>query len=184
MKIAIAGAGGLGSNIAHNLVREGIKELFICDFDTIEKSNLNRQFYFEDQIGQYKVDALKTNLSRIDSTCKIHTKVVKVEQENLKELFDAYDIVIEAFDKAEYKRLFVTEYLNTDKLVICASGIADFDLETIKIKKFGKNCIVVGDFTKDINQFKTHATKVSCISAMMANLVLKEGKFYEKHTRS
>ena len=46
MKIGIAGAGGLGSNVAVHLVRSGISSLKICDFDVIENSNLNRQFYF------------------------------------------------------------------------------------------------------------------------------------------
>ncbi len=45
MRIGIAGAGGLGSNVAVNLVRTGITSIKIVDFDEIEESNLNRQFY-------------------------------------------------------------------------------------------------------------------------------------------
>ena len=43
-RIGIAGAGGLGSNCAHNLVRSGFKKFTIVDFDTITPSNLDRQF--------------------------------------------------------------------------------------------------------------------------------------------
>ena len=43
MKIGIAGAGGIGSNVAVHLVRSGVESIKIADFDTIEKSNLNRQ---------------------------------------------------------------------------------------------------------------------------------------------
>ena len=49
MKIGIAGTGGIGSNVAMHLVRSGITNLKFGDFDRIEKSNLNRQFYFEEQ---------------------------------------------------------------------------------------------------------------------------------------
>ena len=59
--IGIGGAGGLGSNVAVNLVRSGITDIKIADFDVIEQSNLNRQFYFRDQIGQNKVNALYEN---------------------------------------------------------------------------------------------------------------------------
>ena len=56
--VGIAGVGGLGSNIAVSLARLGIGNLIIADFDVVEPSNLNRQYYFADQIGMYKVDAL------------------------------------------------------------------------------------------------------------------------------
>ncbi len=58
MKIGIAGAGGIGSNVAANLVRSGVSCLKIIDFDRIEPSNLNRQFYFQDQVGCLKVSAV------------------------------------------------------------------------------------------------------------------------------
>lgn len=48
VKVGIAGAGGLGSNCAFNLVRSGFSDFVICDFDIVEPSNLNRQFYFAD----------------------------------------------------------------------------------------------------------------------------------------
>jgi molybdopterin/thiamine biosynthesis adenylyltransferase len=59
MKIGIAGAGGIGSNVAVHLVRSGVESIKIADFDRIEKSNLNRQFYFYDQIGMYKSEAVE-----------------------------------------------------------------------------------------------------------------------------
>ena len=52
MKVGIAGVGGIGSNVAMNLVRSGVLHLKIVDFDSVETSNLNRQFYFADQIGR------------------------------------------------------------------------------------------------------------------------------------
>jgi len=50
-RIGIAGAGGLGSNCAAALARSGVGTLVIADFDIVEELNLNRQYYFSDQIG-------------------------------------------------------------------------------------------------------------------------------------
>ena len=45
-RVGLAGAGGLGSNCALNLVRVGFENLTIVDFDRVEAANLDRQFYF------------------------------------------------------------------------------------------------------------------------------------------
>ena len=64
-KVAIAGLGGIGSHVAVLLVRAGIKQLTLIDFDKVDQSNLERQYYFIDQIGQKKVDALFNTLRKI-----------------------------------------------------------------------------------------------------------------------
>ena len=57
-RVAIAGLGGLGSNIAVALARIGVGHLHLLDFDRIDLTNLNRQQYFLDQVGWYKTEAL------------------------------------------------------------------------------------------------------------------------------
>ena len=64
--VGIAGVGGLGSAVAVSLARIGVGKLIIADFDVVEPSNLNRQQYFVDQLGYFKVDALTENLRRIN----------------------------------------------------------------------------------------------------------------------
>ena len=44
----------------------------------------------------------------------------------------------------------------------------------------GKNLYIVGDFQKDIADYKTYSHKVSVISAMMAGIVLERGGYFEK----
>ena len=65
MKIGIAGCGGIGSNIACHLVRTGINYLKFGDFDKIEESNLNRQFFFSKiKLGFIKVKQLQKILKK------------------------------------------------------------------------------------------------------------------------
>ena len=75
-RVGIAGAGGLGSNCAVALARSGVGTLVISDFDIIEEPNLNRQYYFTDQVGLMKTVALKENIARInpDVSVIIHQK--------------------------------------------------------------------------------------------------------------
>ena len=65
-RVGIAGAGGLGSNCAAALARCGVGTLVIADFDIVEESNLSRQYYFTDQVGMLKTEALKENIRRIN----------------------------------------------------------------------------------------------------------------------
>jgi len=58
------GAGGLISNIAPTLCRKGIGKLTILDDDTVEVSNLNRQRFYEEDVGRNKAIALMENLRR------------------------------------------------------------------------------------------------------------------------
>lgn len=180
MKIGIGGAGGLGSNIALNLVRSGVKEIKIADFDVIDISNLNRQFYFRDQVGQNKVNALFENLKRINPELKLQIVHRKLDENNISEIFSDCQIVVEAFDKKEYKSMMIEQFIFSKKLIVAGSGIAHYDLDKIESKRIRENLYIVGDFDKDICEYKTYSTKVTIVAAMMANIVLEKGGFYEK----
>ncbi len=180
MRIGIAGCGGIGSNVAYHLVRAGVDSLKFGDFDRIEESNLNRQFYFKNQIGLYKSETLKENLLKINPNLNIENKVIKFEKENLVEFFKDCDIVVEAFDKKEYKRLLVEELLPLGKKIVSASGIGGYITEDIEIKKIGKNLIVIGDFKTDTDIYKTFSHKVGAVAALMAGKVLEIGGYCEK----
>ena len=58
-KIGIAGLGGLGSNIAVSLARIGVGKLLLVDFDVVEFSNLNRQYFMSMQIRLIKQKLMK-----------------------------------------------------------------------------------------------------------------------------
>jgi len=71
--VGIARIGGLGSNAAVALVRAGIGRLTLVDFDNVEKINLDRQYYFLDQVGKPKVEALKDNIRKTNPEIRVET---------------------------------------------------------------------------------------------------------------
>lgn len=180
MKVGIAGAGGIGSNVAVHLVRSGVEVIKIVDFDKIEDSNLNRQFYFKDQIGKNKVHALYENLKRINPNLQLEVINRKLDSENIHATFYDCPVLVEAFDKKEYKSILIEENLPYKKLIVSASGIANSDLDKVETREFSKNLYVVGDFETDIQDFKTYSTKVSYVASIMAELILEKGGYYDK----
>ena len=62
--VTCIGAGGINSQIAPTLVRKGIGVLTLLDDDIVEASNLNRQRFYESDIGENKAVALARNLQR------------------------------------------------------------------------------------------------------------------------
>jgi len=172
--IGLAGAGGLGSNCALNLVRSGFKRLKIVDFDIITASNLDRQFYFRDQVGMSKVEALKTSLLRVNPGLELEMINKKIEKPDIKDLFNDCDCVVECFDKAEYKSMFVEELLRLGKFTVSASGLGGVgSSDEIKIHKRGRNLVIIGDLKSDINNAPALSPRVNVAAAKQADVVLE-----------
>ncbi len=174
--VGIAGAGGLGSNCAMHLVRAGIKNLVIADYDSVSPSNLNRQFFFADQLGKQKVYALKENLLRIESRLNLAIHDIKLIGENLGTVFKDCDIVAEALDSAETKEMFLTALIPTSKKLVSVSGIAGWGKSnSIKVRSVGKNLILIGDGCTSENKDKgvyPESPRVGIAAAMQANSII------------
>lgn len=174
VRIGIAGAGGLGSNVAMHLVRTGCMHLVVADFDRIEASNLNRQFYFIDQLGLYKVDALAENLLRISPELEYRRFRERVTQENMEEMFGSCDIWIEAFDQPEYKRMFVEQGIKLGKKVVSASGLAGWgNSDQITTRYLNDQVVIIGDGHSAVSaECPPLAPRVGIAAAKEADAVL------------
>ncbi len=173
-RIGLAGAGGLGSNCACNLVRVGFKRFTIADFDIIEPANLDRQFYFIDQIGMNKVDSLKANLLRINPFLELKMINKRIENTNIKELFNDCDVIVECFDRAEYKSMLVSELIHSGKLIVSASGLGGIgSSDDIRVHKIKKNLIIIGDLKSDIDRTPALSPRVNVAAAKQADVVLE-----------
>lgn len=173
VRIGIAGLGGLGSNCVLNLARVGFKKFTLVDFDVIDPTNLDRQFYFQDQVGTAKVEALKVNLLRINPELDLKTFKQKIEAHDVKKIFADCEVVAECFDKAESKSMLVTELLKMDKFIVCGSGLGGFgSSDDIRIHEIKKNLIIVGDLKSDICTKPPLSPRVNVAAAKQADIIL------------
>lgn len=176
-KIAIAGLGGLGSNIATMLARIGVGQLMLVDFDIVEPSNLNRQSYYISHLGMPKTIALKKQIKEINPYIKVETRSTRVKEDNVKELFSGYDIICEAFDKPEAKSVLVNAVLEQlpDIKIVAASGMAGYDSSNlIRTIKPMKNLYMCGDFENGAKVGRgLMAPRVQICAGHQANMVLR-----------
>jgi len=174
--VGIAGAGGLGSNCAVALARTGIGRLIICDFDIVTETNLNRQYYFKNQVGIKKVTALKENIQKINPGTEVIINDIKLNESNLVSIFKNCDVIVEAFDLAEMKKMLIEtciEHMPNKPLVI-GSGMAGFgNSNSIKTIKNG-NIYICGDEMSEVSEDNPPlAPRVGMVANMQANTVLE-----------
>ncbi len=172
--VGIAGCGGLGSNIAVALTRAGIGKLILLDFDIIEPSNLNRQYFFLNDVGKLKVDALSKHLKNINSEIIIEKQIKQIDKEDTEKIFYPADILIEAFDRAESKKFLIESWVKAfpDKPVIVGNGLSGFgNTDLLKVQKVG-NIYFCGDGFTNMDLGLTSA-RVAIVANMQANLAIE-----------
>jgi len=173
-KVGIAGCGGLGTNIAVSLVRAGIGELLLADFDRVELSNLNRQYFFLDDIGKMKTEALKEILLQINPEVKITTINEELTPINVIAIFSEVDVMVEAFDLADRKFWLIDSWSRHHKEtpLVCGSGVAGYGKSNeLKMVRIG-NLYVCGDQRSDMKDGLCSA-RVALVANMQANTVIE-----------
>ena len=176
-KVAVAGLGGLGSNIAVMLARSGIGHLFLVDFDVVDVTNLNRQMYFISHLGLPKTEALPQILYQINPYLTCESMQIKVTPEKVRELFKEYPIVCEAFDKPDQKAMLVRELLMQcpETIVVSGNGMAGYgDTNDICTRQKMRRLYVCGDQKTDVGGgIGLMASRVAACAAHEANKVIQ-----------
>jgi sulfur carrier protein ThiS adenylyltransferase len=175
-KVGIAGAGGLGSNCAVALARVGMGTLVIADFDVVSESNLNRQYYFMDQLGRPKTEALKENIRRINPGTNVITHNLCLTRENIPEIFGDCDVIVEAFDHADQKEILIETVLSAfpEKPLVIGLGMAGWgNNDNIHCRQAG-NLYICGDEVSEIGpELPPIAPRVGIVANMQANVVVE-----------
>ncbi len=174
--VGIAGAGGLGSNCAIALARVGVGRIIISDFDIVYESNLNRQYFFKDQIGLRKVDALKDNIKRINPEIEIIDKFIKLNEGNIVEIYKDCDVIVEAFDLAEMKKMLIETLLSElpEKPIVIGIGMAGFGNSNSINFRQSENLYICGDEKSEVSDDNPPiAPRVGIVANMQANTVLE-----------
>jgi sulfur carrier protein ThiS adenylyltransferase len=174
--VGIAGVGGLGSNAAISLIRAGVGSFVLVDFDNVEQGNLNRQYYFRDQIGEKKVDALKENFIRINPSVSVEIHCEKLLPGSMTRYFKEVDVIVEALDDAQTKIGFIEEVLHMlpDTPLVAASGVAGYGhSDRISTRRVGNLYVCYDENAKSSDEDVLMAPKVCLMANWQANIVLE-----------
>ncbi len=170
-QIGIGGAGGLGSNVAVLLARCGFRRFVIMDFDHVEAANLNRQFYFLNDLGEHKVDALSRHLHAINPDIDCDSYNTSWHPGLANDPFKTCDILVEAFDWAETKAGFVDFYSGLVSFIVSGNGLAGIQGPPLTVKR-QENIFIVGDQqTEACRAHPPMAPRVTACAALMADVV-------------
>ncbi|MBQ8430490.1 MAG: ThiF family adenylyltransferase [Clostridia bacterium] len=125
-KVILFGVGGVGGAVAEMLVRSGVSNITIVDFDKVDISNINRQAVATiSTIGKNKVDAMKEKLLDINNLLNIQIINNKLTQENIDSFhLSTFDYVIDCIDDVKAKKQLIKHCYssNITILVSCGAG--------------------------------------------------------------
>ncbi len=122
--IAVFGVGGVGGYACEMLVRAGVGEITIVDFDTVSSSNINRQIIaLNSTVGKLKVDVLKDRLLDINPNLIVHSYPVKYDEKTKNDLLNVnYTYVIDAIDMVTNKIDLIKSCHNLNLNIVSAMG--------------------------------------------------------------
>lgn len=171
-RVGIAGAGGLGSNLAVMLCRCGIGSLILVDHDKVEPSNLNRQHFLPGQIGMPKVEALADNLLALNPDLELDARYMRLDAANIDSCLRECGLWAEALDRAEDKTLLVENALLAGCHIVSASGLCGYGGPPLQKRRMG-NLVLVGDFATSCEIAPPLAPRVTQAAALMADAILE-----------
>jgi len=124
LHVTVMGIGGAASSIINNLLLLGVGKLVAIDQDTVELSNLNRQFIHNvDHIGMSKAESLKIYARRLNPNVKVIAKQAKIDETTIDEGIDPEtDLIIDTFDKWASRSL-VNRFAVKHKIPYLMAGV-------------------------------------------------------------
>lgn len=140
-KILLVGCGGVGGYTLETLVRSGINNIDIIDFDNIELSNLNRQIIsIQKNINNSKVEEAKKRSVSINPKININIFKTFLNKENINELLNNnYDYIIDACDSVDTKvELIKFSVKNKIKIISCMGTAKKMDPTKLRITTLDK----------------------------------------------
>ena len=123
-RIIVFGVGGVGSALVEFLVRSGVENITIVDFDKVDETNINRQLVaFQSNIGKTKVDEMEIKLKNINPSINLKKCACKLTNENIDDFnLSTYDIIIDCIDDLNAKKALISKASQLNKYILCACG--------------------------------------------------------------
>ncbi len=126
-KVAVVGAGGLGSPAALYLAAAGVGTIGLIDADVVDLSNLQRQIlHGMNRLGVAKVESGRQAIASLNPAIHVVPHQVRVTPENAEDVLGPYDVVVDAVDNLESRYAVNDACVRTGKPFIEA-GVLRFD---------------------------------------------------------
>lgn len=131
--VAIVGCGALGSMVAMELAGAGVGKLVIFDFDTVDVSNLQRQFFYETQeCGKRKSQVLSGRIVSLNPGVVVECHDIFLDEEKASTLFRNVDFVVDATDNPASKEM-VEKVCRKLNMPCCIGGVSGFHGQVMTI---------------------------------------------------
>ncbi|WP_397392747.1 molybdopterin-synthase adenylyltransferase MoeB [Polynucleobacter sp.] len=125
-RVALVGAGGLGSPIAYYLAAAGIGHIRLIDADIVEESNLQRQIiHSTETIGQPKVESAKSRLIELNPLIEVEAVNARLDADNAASLLSGCEIVVDGSDNFD-TRYAVNAGIIANKQILVSASIFQF----------------------------------------------------------
>ncbi len=126
MRVVLLGCGGIGANVAYYLATSGVRSFLLLDFDSVNASNLNRQFpYRKSDLLRKKTEALRSYILETNSDAEVDIvdKEVRCCQD-LDCLGDQIDLIVCGIDSPAVRiKLWVAQYSIDTKVDVVFTGV-------------------------------------------------------------
>lgn len=126
LNILIVGIGGVGGYTLESLVRCGVENITIIDYDRVDSSNLNRQIISNlNNIGQLKVDVARKRYTNINDKLNLKTMSIFLDKDNINSInICQFDYVVDACDSVLTKALLMGVCVSKNIKIISSMGTA------------------------------------------------------------
>ncbi|KAI9249534.1 hypothetical protein BY458DRAFT_525497 [Sporodiniella umbellata] len=140
-KVLLVGAGGIGCELLKNLVMSGFKTIQVIDLDTIDISNLNRQFLFQKQhVKKSKAHVAKESALKFNDSVNIQSFQANIKDSQFDiQWYKQFTVVLNALDNLEARRHVNAMCLAAD-IPLIESGTQGYLGQAYVIKKDQVEC--------------------------------------------
>ena len=154
-RIIVFGVGGVGGSLVNMLVRSGIQNLDVVDFDKIDITNINRQLIANvGNIGELKVDEIEKQMKSINPEINIKKHPLKLDEITIKNFdFTQFDYIVDCIDDVNAKKLLIKKAKELDVPILCAMGagnryseIPQFEITDISKTSYDKLAKIIRKF--------------------------------------
>lgn len=141
-RVIVFGVGGVGGYAIEALVRTGVGNITIYDYDIVDITNINRQIIaLESNIGLKKIDVMKKRLLDINPSINVLAYDLKITEENINQIDLSCDYVIDCIDMVKSKLALIKRCKDENINIISATSAGGkVNIKDLRIEKLKKTC--------------------------------------------